>query len=162
MDLKEKAAYLNGLLEGSNLDFKDEKNKIIKSAFNLIQEIAEKVTELDVTCCENSELIDEIDQDLAEIEKSFYKNISYDKKNGLKECKCGKKDKQKEDFLEIVNDSDFKDERYFDKKAKYEICCSNCRRVLELEDEIFGEEEIFCPECGEKIDFDFKDEKDDI
>lgn len=161
MDLKEKAAYLNGLLEGSNLDFKDEKNKIIKSAFGLIQEIAEKVTELDIVCCENSELIDEIDQDLAEIEKSFYKDINCDKKNVFKECKCDKKGKQKENFFEIADDSDFKDEEYFDKQAKYEICCSNCRRVLELEDEVFDEEEIFCPECGEKINFNFKDEKDE-
>ena len=162
MDLKEKAAYLNGLLEGSSLDFKDEKNKLIKSAFSLIQEIAEKVTELDISCCENSELIDEIDQDLAEIEKSFYKNIDYGKKNSLKECGCGKKNKQKENFLEIVDESDFKNEEYFEKQPKYEISCSNCRRVLELEDEIFDDEEIFCPECGEKINFNFKDEKDDI
>lgn len=162
MDLKEKAAYLNGLLEGSNLDFKDEKNKIIKSILGLIQEIAEKVEELDNVCCENSELIDEIDEDLAEIEKNFYKNVDYNKKNNEKECDCNRKNKQKNSFLETDEESNFKNDEYFNKQEKYEISCPNCRRVLEVEEEIFDEDEIFCPECGEKITFDFKDEKEDI
>ena len=162
MDLKEKAAYLNGLLEGSNLDFKDEKNKIIRSALILIQEIAEKVQELDVACCENSELIDEIDQDLSEIENNFYKSIDYCKKNDFKDCNSNNEEEQKKIFLENDEKSKSKGEEYFDKKAKYEIPCSNCRRVLELEDEIFKDGEIFCPECGEKINFDFNDEEDDL
>lgn len=161
MDLKEKAAYLNGLLEGSNLDFKDEKNKIIKSALNLIQEIAEKVTELDIVSNENSELIDEIDHDLAEIEKNFYENIENGKNSNFNGCGCNKKEIEKKDFLKDINESDFKNEEYFNKQAKYEISCPNCRRVLELEDGIFEDEEIFCPECGEKINFNFKDEEDE-
>ena len=73
MELKEKASYIIGLLEGSNLDFGKEKNKIIDLTLSLIKDMASKIEELESVCFENSALIDEIDRDLTEVENTIAK-----------------------------------------------------------------------------------------
>ncbi len=152
MDLKEKASYVKGLLEGLNLDYKNENNKILKIMVDLFQEMVEKLQEIEDVSYENSALIDELDEDLANVEKDFYnkkdRNNSNCKHKGVKnKCSCSVSEEG-----EKVQSDDLNED------VEYEISCPNCNRVVELTDEIFNsEEEIICPECGEKINFDFKD-----
>ena len=47
MDLKEKASYITGLLEGLKLDSKEDQNRVLKSVVSLLQEITEKLCELE-------------------------------------------------------------------------------------------------------------------
>ena len=153
MDLKEKASYVKGLLEGLNLDYKNENNKILKIMVDLFQEMAEKLQEIENVNYENSALLDELDEDLANIEKNYYneKNKSNCKHKGHKNsCSCSS--------LEDFNNENFNNENS-DKEAEYEISCPNCKRVIELTEEFFNdnEEDIICPECGEKINFELKD-----
>ncbi len=153
MDLKEKASYVKGLLEGLNLDYKNESNKILKILVDIIQDMAEKVQEIESVSYENSALIDELDEDLANVEKNLYNE------NAKNNCKNkGNKSKCNCSSLEGHN----QDNSYNDKLneyAEYEISCPNCKRVVELTEELFNgdEEDIICPECGEKINFEFKD-----
>ncbi len=149
MDIKEKASYIKGLFEGAKLNLDDDKNKILGHSLDLLQEIAEKLQKLDKVCYENAVLIDEIDEDLANIEKEFHKEKC---KNGhKKDCDCkGKGDEKKDQEL-------FEDE--YEEEDKYEVSCPSCKRIVELNDEIFEKDDIFCPECGEKLNFNFKDDE---
>ena len=153
MDLKEKASYVKGLLEGLNLDYKNENNKILKIMVDLFQEMAEKIQEIENVSYENSALLDELDEDLANVEKSYYneKNKSHCKHKGHKNsCGCSS--------LEEFSNENFNNGNS-DKEVEYEMSCPNCKRVIELTEEFFNdnEEDIVCPECGEKINFELKD-----
>lgn len=152
MDLKEKASYILGLMEGAKLDYSKEENNIVKNIAELLHNVALKVEEIKNICDENSALLDEIDEDLSNVEKDVYgcKNFSCKDDNNdfdqdAHNCRCGvaKKDSNDEDFVGDGN---------------YEVACPSCKRVIELDDEIFEKDEIVCPDCGEKINFDFKED----
>lgn len=153
MDLKEKASYILGLMEGAKLDYSKEENSIVKNIAELLHSVALKVEEIKGICDENSALLDEIDEDLSNVEKDVYgckkfscKDNSGDAYNQDEHgCKCvaAKQNANDEDFVEDGN---------------YEVACPNCKRVIELDDEIFEKDEIVCPDCGEKINFDFKED----
>lgn len=144
MDLKEKASYIKGLLEGTGLDFSKEENKILKSVVDLLLEMSEKIYEIERKNDDNSALIDELDEDLANVEKDLYngENVGCDSHHkGF--CSCNKK-----------NDEQI--EKEMEEKEFYEISCQNCGRVIEIDDEIIEKEDIICPECGKIVNFDFK------
>ena len=86
-------------------------------------------------------MIDELDEDLANVEEDIYNR----KKMGCS-GKCNGEDER------ILGEN-------FVKDGKYEVTCSNCGRIVELNDEIFEKEDIVCPECGSKIDFDFREKE---
>lgn len=138
MDLKERASYIMGLLEGSKLDFSKEENKILKSLADLMQKTTEKIYELEQQNEENSILIDELDEDLANVEQDLYSGEDFGccAKEG---CDCSHEEMHHEG----------------EKEENYEISCPECGRTVELNDDIFEKEDMVCPECGKKIEFDF-------
>ena len=153
MDLKEKASYIMGWLEGLKLDSNEDQNKILKSVVSLLQEMTEKISVLEKEVEENSALVDELDEDLANVEKDLYNNEKDICFKDHSDCHCEKKD----------DDDIFKNDRIlgeeFEKNGKYEVSCTNCGRIIELDEGIFEKEDITCPECGFKVDFDFKNQK---
>ncbi len=142
MDLKEKASYIMGLLEGSKLDFSKEENKVLKALAELMQQTTEKIFELEQQNEENSILIDELDEDLANVEQDLY--------NGENFGCCG------EDGCGCSHIDGIENETEEEVKEGYEISCPECGRIIELNEEIFKNEDIVCPDCGKKIDFDIK------
>ena len=47
MNITEKAAYIKGLAEGLELDPKDKNTKVLKALIDLVQEMAEEVSDLE-------------------------------------------------------------------------------------------------------------------
>ena len=47
MDISEKAAYVKGLFDGMELDMNDKQNKILKALIDVVNDIAEEVSQLD-------------------------------------------------------------------------------------------------------------------
>ena len=47
MGISEKAAYLKGLVEGSNLGFNDSQQKVVDALLDLIQDMATAVTDIE-------------------------------------------------------------------------------------------------------------------
>lgn len=167
MDLKEKASYIIGLLEGLNLDFGKEKNKLIDLTLSLIKDMASKIEELESICLDNAALIDELDQDLASVESDFVKSNS-GCKTSCKNKIYGQytlKNMRSKDSNEMQDMESFQDGEHFgnedeyEKEDPYEVSCPNCSRVFEIDEEVFKKDDLYCPECGEKIEFDFKDEQ---
>ena len=137
MTLTEKVAYLKGLAEGLNLDKDAKETKLFEAMFDILEDMALTVNDIDEDLAAVEELVDCIDEDLDELE-----DIIYDDDCAC-DCGCGCDD----DF-----DCDCGDELY-------EVECPSCGEAIYLDESMFDEEYIECPECGEKLelDIDFED-----
>ena len=133
MTLTEKVAYLKGLAEGLNLDKDAKETKLFEAMFDILEDMALTVNDIDEDLAAVEELVDCIDEDLDELEDIIYDDDC--------DCDCGCHD-----------DFDCDDELYA-------VECPSCGEEIYLDESMFDEEYIECPECGEKLelDIDFED-----
>lgn len=124
LDLKEKAAYLRGLVEGSDFP-KDEKEKQIWTGLmDFCNEVANDLNDLGDSQNEFAEYIEAIDEDLSSLEKYFY-------------------NEDHEEESDVIFSKD-------DQQPVVEIACPNCHEGICFEDES-GSYEVVCPECGKVV-----------
>ena len=137
MTLTEKVAYLKGLAEGLNLDKDAKETKLFEAMFDILEDMALTVNDIDEDLAAVEELVDCIDEDLDELEDIIYDD----------DCDCGCGCDCDDDF-----DCDYGNELY-------EVECPSCGEAIYLDESMFDEEYIECPECGEKLelDIDFED-----
>ncbi|MBR6102825.1 MAG: hypothetical protein IKP95_10370 [Ruminococcus sp.] len=133
MELKNKVAYLKGLMDGMKIDENTNEGKLFKVIAEVLDEIAGSVEDLAVEVDEAVELIDAIDQDLGELEDDLYED---------------------EDDDDDFDDEDFDEEQY-------ECVCPTCGDTIMLNEALLADGSIDCPNCGEKLEFDFGDEETD-
>ena len=72
MTLTEKAAYIKGLMDASELDKTSKEGKILAAVVDLLDDMALTVSDLEDTCAELDEYVEELDMDLGEMEKDIY------------------------------------------------------------------------------------------
>ncbi len=170
MELKDRAAYLKGLFEGVKLDKAAEETKIFEVMVDLIKDIADEVEKLKVDCCENKELIYELDEDLGEVERAVCGcdcANENDKGHGghgsCSSCNHGDCDGDYNVHDEYVggdgggdNEEDGDDVR---NNEKYEVFCPYCKQVICLEDDNFSEATVICPNCERELEFDYGDDE---
>ena len=133
MTLTEKVAYLKGLAEGLNLDENAKETKLFNAMFEILEEMALTVNEIDEDLATVEEYVDCIDEDLDELEEYIFEDDFDD------DCDC-----------DCCCDDD---------DELYEIACPLCGEEILLDEEMLDEEIIECPGCGEKLelDIDFDD-----
>lgn len=61
------------------------------------------------------------------------------------------RENQKE-FMQQLAEALEVDEEEFDDEAYFDVTCNKCGEVFTVDEEMLQEEEIECPNCGEKID----------
>ena len=138
MKITEKAAYIKGLAEGLELDPKDKNTKILKALIDLVQEMAEEVTDLEQCYDDVCDQIDALDEDLAGVEDLLYEDEDEEEDDETEGCNC------------------------FDDDAAYEVTCPTCGTVIGLNEDDLKEDGMTCPTCGETLEFDYdEDELDD-
>ena len=130
MELTNKAAYLRGLMDGLDIDENSKEGKVFKAMADLLKEMAETIEDLAVEVDETVELVDTLDQDLGDVEE-----IVYD-----------------------LDDDDDEDDDFED--CEYECVCPTCGDTIMLDESIVEEGSIDCPNCGEKLEFDFDENAD--
>ena len=137
MTLTEKVAYLKGLAEGLNLDKDAKETKLFEAMFDILEDMALTVNDIDEDLAAVEELVDCIDEDLDELEDIIYDDDC--------DCDCG-----------CDCDDDFDCDCG---NELYEVECPSCGEAIYLDESMFDEEYIECPECGEKLelDIDFED-----
>jgi DNA-directed RNA polymerase subunit delta len=124
-DIKARAAYLRGLIAGTELAG-DAKQKLVwESVADFCDEVAETVADLQNSYDEFGEYIEAIDEDLSTVEKYFYQN-------------------EAEDEHEVVFS------RPVDDDATINITCPNCHEELSFQDSD-QDYEVVCPDCGKVI-----------
>lgn len=135
MTVTEKAAYLKGLVEMAHFEADTDEVKIIKAMVDAIDEMALTIADLEDEVAALTEVVDEIDEDLGDVEECIYDDCC-DSDCCDDDCCCGDHD-----------DSDY-----------FEVECPACGKTICLDESVLDEESIQCPACGETLEFDFDDE----
>ena len=149
MTLTEKVAYLKGLAEGLNLDENAKETKLFNAMFDILEEMALSINDIDEDLAAVEELTDCLDADLSDLEE-----IIYDE-----ECECGcgcgpDCDCGCQDGYECTCDGDC-DCGCGCGDELYAIDCPSCGEEIYLDEEIFDEGFLDCPACGETLELDF-------
>ena len=137
MTVTEKAAYLKGLVEMAHFEADTDEVKIIKAMVDAIDEMALTIADLEDEVAALTEVVDEIDEDLGDVEECIYDDCC-DSDCCDDDCCCDDHD-----------DSDY-----------FEVECPACGETICLDESVLDEESIQCPACGETLEFDFDDEDD--
>ena len=145
MTINEKAAYLQGLMDGLNLDTEKAEGKMISAIVELLGDVTKKLTAVEDTTIAISDELDEIEEDLDAIEDYIL-------------------DEEDEDYDDEDFDDDFDLDDYeegFDfgdeESTIYEVTCA-CGEVINFDEDTLEEGSIVCPVCGETLEFSLDDE----
>lgn len=134
MKISEKAAYLKGLMDGLKLDTEKAEGKLIASIIDLLGDITESIDELNEFADSIDTELDEIYEDIDELEEQIN---DYD-------CCC-------DDDCDC-DDEDDEDDTIF------QVQCPTCDEVIEVDEDILDVGFTICPNCGEKLEFEFEEE----
>ena len=140
MGISEKAAYLNGLFDGYEIDKNTKEGKIISEMLTLISDMADKINALESDNKDLHEYVEELDHDLGQLEEEVYFGDDYD-------------DEEYDDYDDLNDEEDYDGED----SEFYEIECPSCGEIVCFDDSLTVDE-LVCPACGEKIgDFEICD-----
>ena len=124
MDIREKAAFLKGLIEGSDLQMGNKEKKILDSLVELLSDMAQQLTECDDDLTELYDEVDELEEEVLDIEDDL-------------------------DILFDVDD-DYDEEDDFDEEEDplYEIECPSCHKKFSVDEDTVVNGDVRFPFCG--------------
>ena len=99
--MKEKAAYLRGLIEGLGIDETTKEGKVIKAMSELLGELAEAVDGIDEDVTRAYDQINDLSEELEDLEADLYEDDEDDEEP----------EEEEEDTEEDDNDDDIASER---------------------------------------------------
>lgn len=138
MKLTEKMSYLQGLLDGLELDTATKEGKALIQMSEVMHELVLYVEDLQSQVDELTELCDILDEDLGAVEDEFY-----------------------DDEIDETDDDDEDDEDWdeddFEDDELYEVTCPSCGDTILLDDGMLEEGALNCPNCNELLEFDVDD-----
>ena len=141
MNLTEKASYINGLVEGLELDTTTKEGKVIDALLDLVNDLSNAVSDLSDDVEQIYDELDAIDEDLTDVEDYIFDDEDDDEDDEENACSCcGGED----------DDDDV-----------YEITCPNCGKVVYANEQMLTDENLCCPRCGVKWEAEFEDEETD-
>jgi predicted nucleic acid-binding Zn ribbon protein len=152
MKLTEKMSYLQGLIDGLEIDKSTKEGKALFQMSDVLAELVVYVEDLQSQVDELTELCDILDKDLGAVEEDFYDDKNFTCGN----CdECPEEDKfDGEDFSDDDDDSeDYELED--DDEELYEVTCPSCGDNILIDESMVDEGSINCPNCGELLEFDF-------
>ncbi|MBE6592403.1 MAG: hypothetical protein E7642_00230 [Ruminococcaceae bacterium] len=137
MTLAQKAAYIQGLADGVELDETTKEGKLIAALLDLVGDMADAIEQLDEDLDTLNDYVEELDEDLGSVEELLYDD----------ECDCCDDDDFECDgnCCDCDEDCELADEDFF------EVECPACGEVICFDGSI-DPEELACPACGEKFE----------
>lgn len=140
MKLTEKMSYLQGLLNGMEIDNSTKEGKALLQMSEVMFEMVLYIEDLQSQVDELTELCDILDQDLGQVESDIYDDDNFE----CDECdKCLDDEDDEEGF-------DFDDE-----DELYEVTCPSCGDTILIDEGMIEEGSINCPNCNELLEFDY-------
>lgn len=133
MELKEKAAYIKGMMAGMEFDATTKEGKLIAAIVDMLEEVAKGVEEIDEDVDTLYDEVDAMSEDLEDVENFLF------------------------DGMDDEEDDDEPDEF---EDGLYEITCPQCGEVVCVDEEMLSSDDLACPNCGTKFEVDFSDEDD--
>lgn len=119
--LKERVAYLRGLAEGMQISDSTNEGKLLKAMLEVLDDVALAVDDVEEVQEQLSEQVDNIDEDLAEIERVIFDEEDEDDDMFFAEIECP-----------YCNETISIDEDMIDDDGDT-IECPNCHKQIELE-----------------------------
>ena len=139
MKLTEKMSYLQGLIDGLEIDTSTKEGKALIQMSEVMSEMVMYVEDLQSQVDELTELCDILDEDLGAVEDDFYEDLDCDECDG---------DCDDDDEFDFDDDDD---------DDLYEITCPTCGDTILLDEGMIEEGSINCPNCDELLEFDYDD-----
>lgn len=138
-NLTDRAAYLRGLAEGMGLDKEKNEHKLLLEMLGLMDEMAQKISDLDADVGELEEYVEDLDSDLSDMEEVLFGDDD-------DECDC---------------DCDCDEEggcSYCDDQEELSFDCPHCgKTVLVKAADIDYDESPVCEHCGKPFFVDAED-----
>mgnify|MGYP001571316022 CR=1 FL=1 len=136
MKLTDRVSYLQGLMDGLEINDSTKEGKVLIQMADILQELALSVEDIESEVDEVVELVDTLDEDLGDLEEDFYDLDDDDDDEDYED-----------DDEELDSDDEF-----------YEVICPTCGDTICLNQEMIEEGSINCPNCNELLEFDFDEE----
>jgi hypothetical protein len=148
MTISEKVAYLKGLSEGMKLDTSSDQGKLFSVVIEILEDVAADLEDLNDNALDLGEEIDELSDDLAALEDIVYED---------EEAECeddDEEDSEDDDGCCCCCEDDA--EPLF-----FEVKCPTCSNEISVDEDVLAQGPISCPNCGEKLEFDFDEDDED-
>lgn len=130
MELKEKAAYLKGLVEGLGIDETTREGKVIKAMSELLCEMAQAVDGIDEDVTQAYDQINDLSEELEDLEADLYEDDDAD---------------EEDDEPEAEDDAD--DNADVASEPYYEVACPACGETVYVSEDDTDAGEAICPSC---------------
>ena len=135
MELSNKAAYLQGLVDGLGVDESTKEGKIIKAMSALLAEMAEALEGMDEDLSRAYDQINDLSDELEDLEADLYEDEDDDEDEG-------DEDEDDEEDADDANDDDIASEPF------YEVACPNCGETVYVSEDDLDAGEANCAHCG--------------
>ena len=141
MELSNKAAYLQGLVDGLGVDESTKEGKIIKAMSALLAEMAEALEGMDEDLSRAYDQINDLSDELEDLEADLYEDEDDDEEDG-DEDEDDEDDDDDEEDADDANDDDIASEPF------YEVACPNCGETVYVSEDDLDAGEANCAHCG--------------
>ena len=131
MELKEKVAYLKGLMEGMEYDVSTKEGKLMAAVVETLDAMAARVEEIDTDVDQLFDEVDAVSEDLEDVEDYLFDGEDGDEEDYADEYEAG----------------------------LYEITCPNCGEVVCVDEDMLASDDLTCPNCGTKFEVDFSEDE---
>ena len=135
MELSNKAAYLQGLVDGLGMDESTKEGKIIKAMSALLAEMAEALEGMDEDLSRAYDQINDLSDELEDLEADLYEDEDDEEEDG-------DEDDDDEEDADDANDDDIASEPF------YEVACPNCGETVYVSEDDLDAGEANCAHCG--------------
>ena len=143
--MKEKAAYLKGLIEGLGIDETTKEGKVIKVMSELLGELAEAVDGIDEDVTRAYDQINDLSEELEDLEADLYEDDDEDEDP----------EEPEEDDADEDDNADVAGEPY------YEVAGPACGKTVYVSEDDLDVGEAICPSCKVAFEVALADEDDD-
>ena len=131
--MKEKAAYLKGLIDGLGIDESTKEGKVIKAMSELLSEMAETVDSIDEDVTHAYDQINDLSEELEDLEADLYEDEDAEDEED-----------DSDDETEADDDDDNADVA---SEPYYEVACPACGETVYVSEDDLDAGEAICPSC---------------
>ena len=141
MELSNKAAYLQGLVDGLGVDESTKEGKIIKAMSALLAEMAEALEGMDEDLSRAYDQINDLHDELEDLEADLYEDED-DEDDEEEDDDEEDDDEDDDEDADDANDDDIASEPF------YEVACPNCGETVYVSEDDLDAGEANCAHCG--------------
>ena len=135
MELKEKAAYLKGLVEGLGIDETTKEGKVIKAMSELLCEMAQAVDSIDEDVTQAYDQINDLSEELEDLEADLYEDDDADEEEDAESADDTEDEDDEDDNADVASE------------PYYEVACPACGETVYVSEDDLDAGEAICPSC---------------